>query len=84
MWSNRTAKPPSDLWGRPLETKRKRIVPLVLVVGSYLALAATVVYIARSGVLTPEEALLTLVCLFGLYVGFGVLIVVYRLINKLE
>ncbi|NKB99451.1 MAG: hypothetical protein GKR90_13280 [Pseudomonadales bacterium] len=67
-----------------METKRKRIIPLVLVVGSYLALAATVVFIARSGGLTPEEALLSLVGLFGLYVGFGILIVVYRLINKLE
>jgi hypothetical protein len=50
----------------------------------YLGLASGVVWAARSGIFTPEQALLLLVALFGLYVGFGILIVVYRLINKLD
>jgi hypothetical protein len=67
-----------------LATKRKRLVPLVLIAASYFALAAVVVFVARAGGLTPEEALLMLVGLLGLYVGFGILILIYRLINKLE
>jgi hypothetical protein len=67
-----------------LHKKRSRILRLALVIVSYLALATGVVFVARSGFLTPEQAALTLVALFGLYFGFGVLILIYRLINRLD
>ncbi|MFT7653066.1 MAG: xanthosine utilization system XapX-like protein [Limisphaerales bacterium] len=66
-----------------IRTHRKKIVIGVTLL-SYLGLAAGVVWAARSGLFTPEQALLLLVGLFGLYIGFGILIVVYRLINKLD
>ena len=51
---------------------------------SFLALAGTIVYLAATKTIGPELAKLMLVALLGLYVGFGVLIAVYRLMRKLE
>ena len=33
---------------------------------------------------TPQMALLMLVALAGLYIGFGILILVYQLVSRLE
>lgn len=73
----------SDEKSGVVKTHRKKVVIGVTLL-SYLGLASGVVWAARSGIFTPEQALLLLVALFGLYVGFGILIVVYRLINKLD
>lgn len=50
----------------------------------FFALIALILYLGAKGVVTPQMALLMLVALFGLYVGFGVLIAVYRFMSKLE
>jgi len=47
-----------------------------------LAIGALALGIWR--VVTPAMSLLMLVALLGLYVGFGILIAVYRLVSKLE
>ena len=51
---------------------------------SYVALAIGVVMLGRNGFITPQMGLLMLVALFSCYVGFGILIAVYRFVNKLE
>ena len=61
-------------------TKRK-FFGIALV--SFIACFATITYVARSGYLTPQEAGLMVVATFGMHVGFGILIAVYRLINRL-
>lgn len=66
-----------------VKTHRKKVV-IGVTLFSFLALAAGVVWTARSGMFTPEQALLLLVALFGLYFGFGILFVVYRLVNRLD
>jgi hypothetical protein len=54
------------------------------VAGSFLALCAVIFLLAAKRIVGPEVGLLMIVALFALYVGFGFLIVVYRLIHKLE
>jgi hypothetical protein len=52
--------------------------------GSFSAFVALILALLISQVVTLQLALLMVVALVGLYFGFGVLIVVYRFIAKLE
>ena len=54
------------------------------VVGSFLSIVILIIVLARNAFLTPAQAGLMVVALIGLYVGFGILIGVYRLITKLD
>jgi len=51
---------------------------------SFFGLAGLVIYLAASRIVTPQLALLMLIALAGLYIGFGVLVLVYRLVHKLD
>lgn len=64
--------------------RKKTLITLLLAGGTLIALALVIVALAVNGVVTPQEGLLLLVALFGMYIGFGVLIAVYRLVAKLE
>lgn len=64
--------------------KTSSLMKVFLVPGSFLGIVGVIVYLAASGVVTPQMGLLLGVALFGCYVGFGILIAVYRLINKLD
>jgi hypothetical protein len=50
----------------------------------FSGLAGTVVLLMVTRVISIQVALLMLVALLGMYVGFGILILVYRLVSKLE
>ncbi len=63
---------------------KKTLIVLLLVGGTLVALALLIVALAVNGVVTPQQGLLMLVALFGMYVGFGILIAIYRLVAKLE
>ncbi len=63
---------------------KKTIITLLLVGGTLVALALLIVALAANSVVTPQQGLLMLVALFGMYVGFGILIAIYRLVAKLE
>jgi len=54
------------------------------IVVSFTGLAGTVILLLAMKVITFELAMLSLVALLGLYVGFGFLIAVYRVISKLD
>jgi NADH:ubiquinone oxidoreductase subunit K len=62
----------------------KRTLIGVGVLGSFLGFVLGIVTLARLQTVTPQIATLMFVALIGLYVGFGILIIVYRLINKLD
>ncbi len=64
--------------------KRKSILIALSIVLSYLALIAIDLTLLANEILTPQQAGLMAVMLFGMYVGFGILIAVFRLINKLD
>ncbi len=51
---------------------------------SFVGLAATIIILAATKTITFELAKLMLVALLGLYFGFGFLIAVYRLVDKLD
>ena len=63
---------------------RRNIGVFAAVVISFVALAGTIAVLWGMQVIGVVLAKLLLVALLGLYVGFGVLIAVYRLIGKLE
>ena len=54
------------------------------VVVTFLSLVTLVIYLAQRPVITGPQAGLMVVALLGLYIGFGILIAVYRLISKLD
>ena len=51
---------------------------------SFAFLAGTIIVLSEAKIISFAMAKLMLVALVGMYVGFGVLIAVYRLISKLE
>lgn len=51
---------------------------------SFLTILALVGWLAAREVVTPQMAVLLGITAFGLYVGFGILIAVFRMINRLE
>ena len=54
------------------------------IAASFVGLAGTIVFLSMTSLVSFEMAMLMLVALVGLYIGFGVLVAVYRLISKLE
>jgi hypothetical protein len=54
------------------------------IVASFIGLAGTIVFLAKTEVISFVLAKLMLVALLGMYVGFGFLIAVYRLIGRLK
>ena len=54
------------------------------IAASFIGLAGTVIYLSLAKIISFGVAILMLVALFGMYVGFGILIAVYRLISRLE
>jgi hypothetical protein len=64
--------------------RNKSLQTLALVAGSFTALVIAIMVLAAKGIVTFQVGLLMLIGLVGLYFGFGVLIVVYRFIAKLE
>ena len=51
---------------------------------SFLTILAVVGWLAAREIVTPQMAVLLGVATFGLYVGFGILIAVFQMINRLE
>ena len=49
-----------------------------------MALVGLTIFLATAKVITPQLALLMLIALAGLYIGFGILILAHRLIDRLD
>ena len=54
------------------------------VVALFIGLIGTIVVLRFARAISFTEARLMLVALLGIYVGFGILIAVYRFMSKLE
>jgi len=54
------------------------------IIVSFVGFAGTIVLLSEWKIITFELAMLMLVALLGLYIGFGFLIAVYRLISRLD
>jgi hypothetical protein len=62
----------------------KKLMIAGLVIGSFLGCGALIYYLALEQILTPQVAGLMGVALLGMYVGFGILILAYRIMSKLQ
>ncbi len=51
---------------------------------SFTVLAGMIIFLSVNKLVSFDIAILLLAALSGLYIGFGILIAVYRLVNKLE
>ena len=54
------------------------------IAASFAGLVGTIFFLSEMKIISFEMAKLMLVALLGMYVGFGILIAVYRLIGKLK
>ena len=54
------------------------------IAASFAVLAGTIIFLLFMKIIIFGVAKLMLVALLGMYVGFGILIAIYRLIRKLE
>ena len=65
-------------------SKKRKLAVAAGIIASFIGLSAIIITLAIENTITGVVAGLMLVALFGMYVGFGILIAVYRLIAKLE
>ena len=64
--------------------KNRALIVVAGIAVSFTGLAGTIILLSETKIISFEMAKLMLVALLGMYVGFGILIAVYRLIGKLE
>jgi len=64
--------------------KSRALKTVAGIAASFIGLAGTIIFLSAMKIITFAMAKLMLVALLGMYVGFGILIAVYRLIRKLE
>ena len=71
--------------GRRLAMPKNRTLKVVAgIVISFAGLVGTIIFLLVAKIISLGVAILMLVALVGMYVGFGILIAVYRLISRLE
>ena len=64
---------------------RNRTLKVVAgIAASFTGLVGMIIFLSEMKIISFEVAKLMLVALLGMYVGFGILIAVYRLIGKLK
>ena len=64
--------------------KRGTLIVVAGIATSFIGLAGLVILLSVNKIVSFEMSILMLVALFGLYIGFGILIAVYRLVSKLK
>ena len=64
---------------------RNRTLKVVAgIAASFAGLVGVIIFLLEAKIIGFEMAMLMLVALLGMYLGFGVLIAVYRLVSKLD
>jgi hypothetical protein len=64
--------------------KNRTLKVVAGIAASFTGLVGTIIFLAEKRVISFQLAILMLVALLAMYVGFGILIAVYRLMGKLE
>jgi hypothetical protein len=64
--------------------RSRTLIVVAGVAASFTGLVGTIIFLSEMKIISFEMAKLMLVALLGTYVGFGILIAIYRLIAKLE
>jgi len=64
---------------------RSRTLKIVAgIIISFTGFVVTIILLSATEIISVSMAMLMLIALLGMYIGFGILIAVYRLIGKLE
>ena len=64
--------------------KNRALKVVAGIAASFAGLVGTIILLSVAKIVSFEMAMLMFVALLGLYIGFGILIAVYRLIGRLE
>lgn len=64
--------------------KNRTLKVVAGIAASLTGLVGTIIFLLKAKIISFEVAILMLVALLAMYLGFGILIAVYRLIGKLE
>ena len=64
--------------------KNKALKVVAGIAASFAGLVGVIIFLWEAKIITFEMALLMFVALLGMYLGFGILIAVYRLVGKLD
>ena len=64
--------------------KNRTLKVVAGIVVSFAVLVGAIIFLLAAQIVSSGVAILMFVALLGLYIGFGFLIAVYRLIGKLE
>ena len=64
--------------------KNRTLKVVAGIAASFTGLVGVIIFLSEAKIIGFEMAMLMLVALLGMYLGFGFLIAVYRLIGKLE
>ena len=64
--------------------KNRTLKVVAGIAASFIGLVGTIIFLLATKIISFEMALLMLIALLAMYFGFGILIAVYRLIDKLE
>ena len=64
--------------------KNRTLKVVAGIAASFIGLVGTIIFLLETKIISFEMAILMLVALLAMYVGFGILIAVYRLMSKLE
>jgi len=64
--------------------KNRTLKVVAGIAASLTGLVGTIIFLLEKRIISFEMAILMLVALLAMYVGFGILIAVYRLMSKLE
>lgn len=64
--------------------KNRTLKVVAGIAASFTGLVGTIIFLSEMKIISFEMAILMLVALLGMCLGFGILIAVYRFIGKLE
>jgi hypothetical protein len=65
-------------------SKNKSLKVIASVAASFSGLVGTIIFLLEKRIISVQMAGLMFVCLLALYLGFGILIAVYRFMDKLD
>jgi hypothetical protein len=64
--------------------KNRTLKVVAGIAASFMGLVGTIIFLSAAEIISSTLAKLMIVALLGMYIGFGILIAVYRLISKLD
>ena len=64
--------------------RNRTLIVVAGIVVSFTGLVGTIILLSETKIISFEMAMLMLVALLGMYIGFAILIAVYRLVDKLK